>query len=393
MTPKPLSVGLIGVGGFGANHLKVLQQLEAEGLVRLVCVADPDSERLAEIRRKLESSGVRWHLDNQSLLAKETELDAVAIAAPIHLHFEITAAAIARGLFVYLEKPPVPLIQQLRELIAMDVGKRVAVGFQLVNSSPVQQLKLWRTQGALGEIKTIRVHGCSPRSPDYYARTPWAGKMVFDGKPVFDGPATNALSHWLHNIMYLGAERINEFALPVTIQAEMYRARPIESYDTICLRGRLDSGVSFHHAVTHATETSLPCRLEMIGSKGRAWTIEGQVLAQSDLGLPATVALQPNPFLETWREFVRFARGEKPRVATHLENTQGYVLATNAALLSSSGIYQADSTAGLIDLVKQSTHDGKLFSEMGVPWAQESTLIEVASVTSLHLPRMMNSII
>ena len=178
MTLKRLSVGLIGVGGFGASHLKVLQQLEAEGLVRLLCVADPDGERLVETRRRLESSSVRWHLDYQSLLEQETELAAVTIAAPIHLHFEITAAAIARGLFVYLEKPPVPLIQQLKELIALDVRKWVAVGFQLVNSSAVQQLKLWRMQGALGEIESIRVHGCSPRSPDYYARTPWAGKMI-----------------------------------------------------------------------------------------------------------------------------------------------------------------------------------------------------------------------
>src|ERR1700722_3615268 len=101
MTPEPLSVGLIGVGGFGASHLKVLQQLEAEGLVRLMCVADPDNERLTQTRRKLESSGVRWYPNHQSLLERETDLDAVAIAAPIHLHFEITAAAIAREMFVY----------------------------------------------------------------------------------------------------------------------------------------------------------------------------------------------------------------------------------------------------------------------------------------------------
>lgn len=393
MTPKPLSVGLIGVGGFGASHLKVLQQLEAKGLVRLLCVADPDRERLMETRRKLESAGVRWHRDYLSLLEQEPEINAVAIAAPIHLHFEITAAAIARELFVYLEKPPVPLIQQLRELITMDVGKRVAVGFQLVNSSAVQQLKLWRAQGALGEIESIRVHGSSPRSPDYYARTPWAGKMVFDGKPVFDGPATNALSHWLHNIMYLGAERVGEFTLPVTIQAEMYRAKPIESYDTICLRGRLESGVNFHYTVTHAAETSLPCRLEIIGSKGKAWAIEGQALAESDLGLPTTEALRADPFLETWREFVEFARGEKPRATTHLEDTRGYVLATNAALLSSGGIHQAGDTTDLIGFTKQPAKDGKLFSEMGAPWAQKGTPIEVASVLSLDSPRIMNSII
>ena len=64
-----------------------------------VCVADPASERLADTRCQLESRGVRWHSDYRKLLEQESELDAVAIAAPIHLHMEITTAAIARDLF------------------------------------------------------------------------------------------------------------------------------------------------------------------------------------------------------------------------------------------------------------------------------------------------------
>ena len=105
MAPKRLAGGLIGVGGFGASHLKALSQLEAEGLVRLACVADPAGERLMDTRRRLESDNVHWYTDYRSLLEQESDLNAVAIAAPIHLHLEIAAAAIAHKLFVYLEKP------------------------------------------------------------------------------------------------------------------------------------------------------------------------------------------------------------------------------------------------------------------------------------------------
>ena len=267
------------------------------------------------------------------------------------------------------------------------------VGFQLINSGAVQQLKLWRTQGALGDIQGSRVHGCSPRSAGYYARTPWAGKMIFDGKPVFDGPATNALSHWLHNIIYLAAKRGEEFDRPTVIEAELYRARAIESYDTICLRGRLESGVDFHFAVTHAAEKSLPCRLELIGSKGRAWTIEGETIAANDLGLPSAVAPCSDPFLESWRQFVRFARGEGSRAATHLEDARGYVLATNAALMSSGGIrdrcwQQARAGAAcaeLADLIERSTQEGKLFSEITTPFARKGVPIQVGSICCLEL--------
>jgi predicted dehydrogenase len=384
-----LAVGLIGVGGFGATHLKALQQLEAEGLVRLVSVADPDGERLAGPRRALEARNIRWHTDYRSLLERETDLDAVAVAAPIHLHQEITEGALARDLFVYLEKPPVPLVQQLNELIATDVQRGVVVGFQLIHSHPVQQLKQWRTQGALGDIQSIRVHGCSPRSPAYYARTPWAGKMVFDGKPVFDGPATNALSHWLHNIMYLGTARPNGFDLPTEIEAELYRVKSIESYDTICMRGRLETGADFQYVVTHATDKAVPCKLEIIGSKGRAWIVESRANAWNNLGLSESARSCADPFLESWRQFVRFVRAEQPRAATRLEDTRGYVLATNAALASSGGIHGISQTSGdggqdtrgfdLLKLVEHSAREGTLFSQMKADWGRSGKPIELAT--------------
>jgi predicted dehydrogenase len=382
-------VGLIGVGGFGASHRKALEQLEAEGLARLVCVADPADKILADTRRTLESRGVRWYLDHASLLEMDTRLDAVAIAAPIHLHMEIATAAISRDLFVYLEKPPVPLVQQLNDLLALAAHKKVGVGFQLVNSQPVQQLKLWVTQGALGKLQSIRVCGCSPRSADYYARAPWAGKMIYDGKPVFDGPATNALSHWLHNIMYLAGGKMDEFDLPVDVEAELYRTRTIEGYDLICMRGHTKSGVSFHYAVTHATEKAMPCTLEVVGSRGRAWIVENSVVAGNNLGLPQSARPCVDPFLESWRQFVRFARAEQPRVATRLEDTRGYVLATNAALASSGGIHdightrndgdQDASKLDLVELVERSVREGKLFSQMKVGRSRFGRPIELAT--------------
>jgi predicted dehydrogenase len=387
---QPLKVGLIGVGGFGETHLRTLQRLETEGLVQLVCVSDPRYETLADTRRALESRGIRWHAHYRRLLERESEIEVVSIAAPIHLHMEITRAAIARGLFVYLEKPPVPSLQQLNELISLDARKQVAVGFQLLHSHPVQQLKLWRTQAALGDIRSIRVHGCVPRTPAYYARAPWAGRMVLDGLPVFDGPATNALSHWLHNIMYLAGEQMDTFAVPTQVEAELYRIKPIDSYDTICMRGRFASDVRFYYAVTHATQELVRCRLEIAGTKGRAWIIENGSVAENNLGLPESINPCADPFEESWRQFVRFTRGERAPMTT-LENTRGYILATNAALESSGGIHRCDwtppemtekqnRTDKLARLIEHSVREGRLFSEMNVPWACSCRPVQTTDV-------------
>jgi predicted dehydrogenase len=385
-----MNVGLIGVGGFGAAHRKAIRQLEAERRLQLVCVADP----LAGVE------GVRYYSDYREMLARETTLDAVAIAAPIHLHFEMTAAALARGLFVYLEKPPVPLISQLNELLALDTHGRVAVGFQLIHLHSIQQLKRWRAAGALGQIQAIRACGCSPRTASYYHRSAWAGKMVLDGKPVFDGPATNALSHWLHNIMYLSAERMDEYDVPVEIQAELYRARPIESYDVLCMRGRLESGATFHYAVTHATEQSLLPRLEIVGSKGRATITENGRTLSNNLGLGESEPPCLDPLLESWRQFVRLVSFDQRRAIPRLRDAQGYVLATNAALLSSGAIHdiapqyvrtfgqgedEGRDVAGLAELIERSTESGRLFSEERVGWSVSGEVVRVRDMRELTI--------
>ncbi len=397
---KPLRFGLIGVGGIGATHIRALQALENEGLVQLVCVADPFAERMPEVKARFDSKGVRWHLDFQKLIETETELDAVSIATPIPLHARMTAAALARGLFVYLEKPPVPLIQQLNDLVALDTRRKVVVGFQMVSSVPIIQLKRWKVEGALGGIESIRVTACWPRYDGYYNRAPWSGRMLLDGEPVFDGPATNALAHLLHNIMYLAGKGMDDFDVPVEVEGEFYRARPIESYDVLSMRGLLESGVEFHYSVNHATEAMTAFRIEVIGSKGRAWVSNNGEEMGNTCGLTSPAAPYPDSFLESYRQFIRFASGERARAVTSLEDTRGYVLATNGALMASGGIHNIDpkywrvhgegenrgyDVAELPKYVQRSVEEGKLFSEINVPWARKGHAVLVRSLRSIQL--------
>ena len=395
---RPLKLALIGVGGFGGFHLKYIEGLERSHRVELVAVADPAT---TSSRPALEARGVRWYQDYRQMLEKERDLDAVQIATPIPLHFEMAKECIGHGVFVNLEKPPVVLIQQLDELIECDSAGHVSVGFQHISSVQVQQLKEWIVQGRLGELREIRLSACWPRCASYYQRNQWAGKMTHEGRPVYDGPATNAMAHLIENAMFLAGSTQEGFDEPEGVQAEIYRVRPIESYDLIAIRAQFASGVKMVASLTHATEQEQPFWIEARGSRDWARiSNNGERLESSDgihLFPPET---EMDPFVRMHEDFVNFATGSRPRARVRLADTRGYLLTTNGALISSGGIHdvapkyfrtysaregEGYHVHGLSGLMERSTAERALFSEMNAPWAHAARPVAVRDINSLNL--------
>jgi predicted dehydrogenase len=402
----PLRFGLIGVGGVGGYHLKTIQDLEAEGLTQLVAVADPTIGRFPELAADLAARGVRQHLDYRAMLDAESgALDIVTIATPIPFHLEMTLACLERGLFVNLEKPPVPLIQQLETLIAADTEYRVGVGFQWINARCVQEAKRMVVEGRLGAVREVRASGCWPRRDSYYNRAAWSGKMTLRGEPVFDGPATNAFGHLLHNIMFLASPEASGFEVPAEIQGELYRARPtIESYDTVCLRGRLGSGVKIAAAFTHAAKEMLPFQIEVRGDKGWARISQDGARFESSDGEQIDCPESTHELLnKSYRELAQWTSGERARIGTRLVDTRGYVLTTNGLLLSSGGIHAIDpqqiesykengedegfDVQGLRQAIETVFAEGRLFSEQGLPWARPTTPVSVENLKSIDFSK------
>jgi predicted dehydrogenase len=398
---KPARYALIGATGIGGYHLAAIRKMEKKGLVKLVAVADPALARLPDLQAELTAQGASIHFDYREMLRLVSALDVVVISAPIPLHLEMTLACLERDVFIYLEKPPVPLIQQLEKLIAADQRRRIGVGFQMINSRWVQELKRTVVPGKLGRLQEIRIGACWPRLDHYYGRNTAAGKMSVGGSPVFDGPATNALAHLIHNAMFLAGAEEDEFDAPVEIAAELYRARPIESYDVACLRGKFRSGITFTAALTHATEETLPFFTEVRGAKGWARVSEDGNLFESSFPWPVDFRETFEQLLDkTHSQFRAFALGEQPRPSTSLPDTRGYVLATNGMLLSSGGIHPIEArhlrqftrgdeggydVAGLYEAVTASCQTGKLFSELGLPWTVKTSPVSVENLKSMTL--------
>jgi predicted dehydrogenase len=103
-TERALRVGVIGAGVMGSNHGRVLAGLPG---VTLVGIVDPLP---AHRTRASELIGCPTFADLDQLLA--SDVDAVTIAAPTHLHHEIALTCINSGIHVLVEKPIASTVEE-----------------------------------------------------------------------------------------------------------------------------------------------------------------------------------------------------------------------------------------------------------------------------------------
>src|ERR1700753_1205062 len=109
--PKGMTrVGVIGAGVMGSNHARVLSNLPNVDLVGVVDPLPAHRERASEL------ANCRTFATLDELAAEG--IDAVTIAAPTHLHHEISLACIARKIHVLVEKPIASSVEEGREIVA-----------------------------------------------------------------------------------------------------------------------------------------------------------------------------------------------------------------------------------------------------------------------------------
>ena len=254
MIEATTSIALVGIGGYGGIYVSALLDAVDRSHARLAAAADPLPSGCKRLRELLER-GVSVHTSIDELLAAR-HADLVVIASPIYLHCEQTVAALRGGSHVLCEKPLcVTPEQAARMRAARDAaGRQVAVGYQWSFSPAIQQLKRDVMSGALGAPVRLKAITLWPRDEAYYGRNAWAGRRgIAGGQPVMDSPANNACAHFLHNMLYVLGDRVDRSAIPAAVTAELYRAHPIETYDTAAIRCHTTGGAEVLFVVSHAT--------------------------------------------------------------------------------------------------------------------------------------------
>jgi len=93
---QKIRVAVIGIGHLGSIHAKIYKELEN---CSLVAVCDIDTNRLEEVSKQL---GIPGFVDYRELLNK---VDAVSIATPTKLHYEIAYEFLRQKIHTLVEKP------------------------------------------------------------------------------------------------------------------------------------------------------------------------------------------------------------------------------------------------------------------------------------------------
>jgi predicted dehydrogenase len=260
---EPVSVVLVGIGGYGEVYLSALVDEVRRGRCRLAAAVDPSPERCSRLA-ELRADNVPICSSIEELEAPVGSVELVIISSPIRLHRTHTCQALARGGYVLCEKPAAATVQEVDQMIAARdlAGQRasrwVAVGYQWSFSRPIQQLKRDIQTGLFGIPRRFKSLCLWPRDASYYGRNNWAGRLRDDqGRWVLDSPANNAMAHDLHNMLYVLGERIDASARPAEVTAETYRANRIETFDTAAVRVRTVEGVEVLFFGSHAVRENV----------------------------------------------------------------------------------------------------------------------------------------
>lgn len=278
MQKQQLSVGLIGVSGYGRTHYQMARYLEQTGQARLACATVINPLEVPTVMEELSASKTAVYNDFREMLtAWSNQLDLVLIPTAIHWHKEMTIAALASGANVLVEKPICATIQDVDELIRQKnhLKRLVAVGFQDMYMRQNAVVKQKLLAGEIGHVRSIRGHAIWPRPHSYYLRNDWAGRLQTQNRWVLDSPINNACAHYVMLMLYFAGSELTRCATPRDVRSELYRAYPIESFDTGFVKVSTAEGVSIYFAVTHAGAELRQPKLVIEGDRGKiVWNFE-----------------------------------------------------------------------------------------------------------------------
>ena len=142
---------MVGTGGWGKNHVRVLNELQSLG-----AVCDVDQQRADAFSKSIHVPG---YTSLDAMLKKE-KLDAVTICTPASTHFQMAPRALAAGVHAFVEKPMTTTVKDGELLIeeAKKANRFVTVGFIERFNPPITGLKQLISDGKLGDPILLEFH-------------------------------------------------------------------------------------------------------------------------------------------------------------------------------------------------------------------------------------------
>ncbi len=392
-------LALIGFGGYGGFLAKVILELAGDGNCRLVAASDSRLGDIPEISEELTAQGVELFSDTTEMLATlKGRCDGVYVCTGIASHLSVVEVVVRAGFHVHLEKPPAATVQKVDAIVALLEGtdRICTIGFQEVHGDDLQFIKKRIVEGRLGKIQTLSCAAAWKRSASYYSRNEWAGRLRVGVQWVLDGPAMNAFSHQINNMLFLASDQAGQWARPTAVRGELYAANPIEGHDTAAIEIVTDTGARICFLGSHCTCEEFAPEIVIQAEKGKVIRgTNGVEICYSD-GTSESIPPAGAPHPKMIANFVEaIERNDQSLVLCKIADARNMVLALNGAYESSRRIHLIDESAirsetnsngeaqtvvdGLGELLKAAAAGNCLLSDLPDPpaWTRASEPFEL----------------
>lgn len=158
-----LSVGVIGLGVMGAEHLRLLR--EETGGAQVVAVCDAD-----QARAQAQAGTARVFSDPMALIEAE-EVEAVVIASPDATHAGLALACLAAGKPALCEKPLAATASEALRIVDAEVagGKRLLqIGYMRRFDPAYAEMQAVRHAGVIGAPVLLHNIHRNAAAPDWF---------------------------------------------------------------------------------------------------------------------------------------------------------------------------------------------------------------------------------
>jgi len=149
MLNNKVAMAVVGCGYWGPN---LIRNFYGTADCQLKTICDRDTTRLKHVQGRFP--GVAAETDLNAVL-KDPEIDAVAIATPMHLHYSMAKAALEAGKHCFIEKPMAGSARECVDLcrLAGEKGLKIMVGHTFLFSPPIRKIKAIIDSGEIGEVR------------------------------------------------------------------------------------------------------------------------------------------------------------------------------------------------------------------------------------------------
>jgi predicted dehydrogenase len=153
-----VSLGVVGLGGRGTDHLKYYSTFDADCRIAAICDVNQGArERASALVRKLRNYEPKEYTDMRELFESK-EIDAVSLPLPNHWHALATIWACQAGKDVYVEKPASHNLFEAGQMVAAarKYKRMVQVGSQGRSITHKMHAMQLLRDGAIGQVYHAR---------------------------------------------------------------------------------------------------------------------------------------------------------------------------------------------------------------------------------------------